>query len=174
MPTHLFISQFFLCGSSIKVSILLVRRSIWRLEAPWDIMIIEAWIASWSALSGKGPQLSIPFWSWQSSCVVLRTSVPWFSKREHHESLLPKRFSFCWKLSLILLEVLKVSKDVLESRQCFIAQEWQEFPCYFTRGKAMGFSRAVASYFILPALSEDSIVLDLKKKNPMTDFTHVF
>lgn len=161
VPTHLFISQSFLCGSSIKVSILLVRRSIWRLEAPGDIMIIEAWIASWwSALSGKGPPLPTPFWSWQPSCVVLRTSVPWFSKREHHESLLPKRFSFCWKLSLILLEVLKVSKDVLERRQCFIAQEWHEFPCYFTRRKAMGFSRALASYFTLPALSEDSIIPD--------------
>lgn len=37
----------------------------------------------------------------------------------------------------------------------------------------MGFSRAVASYFILPALSEDPIIPDLKKK-PMTDFKHVF
>lgn len=93
----------------------MLRGAFERLESLCDIKIIEAQIALWSTLSGKMPQFSSSFWNWHHRCVwYFNHLFPWFPRNECHESLPPKRVTLCWKLTSVLLEVLKVPKDTLK------------------------------------------------------------
>lgn len=143
----------------------LPRGAFERLAAPGNNKIIEAQIALWKALSGKLPQFPTSFWSWCDHCVWFENICSPNSQGENvmnHCS--PGRLAFCWALTSILLEVLKVPNDISEftsrilfSKQLmFCSPRLTRVSCYFRKAKWRGFSRVVAYYFILPSLSEDS------------------
>lgn len=150
-------SLSFLHESFLKMSILLVKRKRWKGWSP------VRHHGSWGLDSCLSPPLRFEA-DISTLCGINICSQD--SQGENVMTLpLPQRFVFCWKLILILLAILKVTKNVLKvhfqcicSTQCFVVQDWHEFPWYFTKVKAMEFFRAVAYYFIIPDLSEDSIL----------------